>query len=580
MGPQSINISFIEFFYDLIFAVVLSTFAYNIAFGWPNGKWLNIVQMLILLVLWRDNVVLGNLMYTGDGLSKTLMFLQLIGVLGMAFHRNVVVNGGGSTLIGFAVSFLWARFFTILQYGAAGLSKDERMESSTRVACLGYAGWLLVTCIPIATTCGFTNDASVYGLVMLWLLGVGLDLLLALLLPFLGWWRTAMPIVDTKRFRDRFGAFLIFLFLYLLVALFFDESGPYSAGEWGTLALLFLIAFCFMWLYYDSDRHDDEMHGCVAPLDRESFIWGHLWQALHLPLAMALIIMADASVQIVYFYRNVPRFPNTVLPLPGVPGVQLFLSNTVQWIYGISFAIALLLLTCTGLLYEYETRRHSKRKLERSVGRFVLVVVMLLIPLGGLNGFGELEPIVPVIVGAVILFCLVVLDWTLNTALAPEQPKREQQRTITVGGEQIQQLQARLAEQQRQIQQLQQEVQNARSAPAPVVAAEEVDKVESSEVSSSKDWGFSSRSSSVVEDVVVSSDGDESQQFENEDPMEGSQTGTREDSSTGFIERSSGAGTSTGQSPMSNDNNNNNNNNNKDDEPRDSTSEEEDTDKN
>jgi hypothetical protein len=95
--------------------------------------------------------------------------------------------------------------------------------------------------------------------------------------------------------KDRFGAFLLFLFGFMLTALFFDETGPYSAGEWGSISLLFLIAFCFMWLYYN-DRVDDERHGCVHPLERNIFL-RQIWQACHLPLAMALIIMADASVR-------------------------------------------------------------------------------------------------------------------------------------------------------------------------------------------------------------------------------------------------------------------------------------------
>ena len=109
-------------------------------------------------------------------------------------------------------------------------------------------------------------------------------------------WRAALPIADLKHFKDRFGALLLFLFGYMLTALFFDETGPYSAGEWGSISLLFLIAFGFMWMYYN-DRVDDDRHdGCVHPTERNSVI-SHVWQACHLPLAMALIIMADASVR-------------------------------------------------------------------------------------------------------------------------------------------------------------------------------------------------------------------------------------------------------------------------------------------
>jgi low temperature requirement protein LtrA len=41
-----INLSWVELFYDLVFAATLASFAYQIAFGWPGGKWLNFVEMV------------------------------------------------------------------------------------------------------------------------------------------------------------------------------------------------------------------------------------------------------------------------------------------------------------------------------------------------------------------------------------------------------------------------------------------------------------------------------------------------------------------------------------------------------
>ncbi len=303
----------------------------------------------MLLALWHDNVTFTSTVYSQDGLSCFLVFLQMIGVLGMAFFRNVVTSAGGSVLTGFVVSFLWARFFTIVLYLTMVGSKSSM---STRIAAGVYGFWIALTCIPAAVTIGIGADVSLYGRVMIWLVGAGLDHVVAFVLPLLPWWRAALPIADLKHFKDRFGALLLFLFGYMLVALFFDETGPYSAGEWGSISLLFLIAFGFMWMYYN-DRVDDERHGCVHPTERagSASLLGHLWQACHLPLAMALIIMADASVQIVYFYRGIPRLPNTVIPgISASLQPVLILSNTVQWIYGVSFAVALGLITIIGLL--------------------------------------------------------------------------------------------------------------------------------------------------------------------------------------------------------------------------------------
>lgn len=527
-----------EFFYDLIFAVVLSSFAVNIAFGWPSGKWLNFVEMIMLLALWHDNVVYTNTFYAQDGLSMVLIFLQLLGVLGMTFFRNVVVNGGGSTFQGFVISFLWARFFAIVLFMSAAFRRTS--PTSTRVAAFVYGFWIAVTCIPAAVTLGVSNSVTLYGRVMIWLVGAGLDHLVALILPFIPFWRKALPIANARHFRDRFGAVLLYLFGFMLFSLFFDESGPFSAGEWASISLFFLIAFCFMWMYY-GDRHDDERFGSLHPLDREQMVWGHLWQALHMPLAGALIIMADASVQYVYYFRGIPRIPNTVVPVNTVNGPVLVLSNTVQWIYGVSFAVALGLVAIIGLLYQYETRQFSKRKIERTIGRFLLVIVMVLIPLGGLNNPASLNPIIQPIVGACVMFALVVLDWALTVALAPIIPKSTE--TVKVispsHSEQIVQLEQRVSEQERAIASLQAQLQEARkvaeAAPAAAAAAAQVDKV-SSELSSSNDWGFSSKTSSVVEDVAVEEEeASESHQTEEErvDMSVGAQQSTETRTATG-----------------------------------------------
>jgi hypothetical protein len=219
-GPQHIRITFVELFYDLIYAAVLSSFAYNIAFGWPGGKvwimssylvflisvlfckWLNFVQMLMLLSLWYDNVTFTSTVYAQDGLSYFLLFLQLIGVLGMAFFRNVVSSGESSVFTGFVVSFLWARFFSLVLYLTM---MAYRPSPGTRIAAGAYGVWIAITCIPAAVTIGLGNDVSLYGRVMIWLVGVGLALVVAFVLPLIPWWRQALPIADLRHYKVFFS---------------------------------------------------------------------------------------------------------------------------------------------------------------------------------------------------------------------------------------------------------------------------------------------------------------------------------------------------------------------------------------
>jgi hypothetical protein len=514
------RVTFVEMFWDLIFAVVLSRFAYNIAYGWPEGKWLNFVEMLMLLSLWYENAFFTSVVYSLEGLSQVFVFLQLIGVLGMGFFRLVVTSGGGSVLTGFVVSFLWARFFQIVLYVCLAFSRNP---TKTRVAAFVYGFWLAVTCIPVAVTLGLANDVSVYGRVMIWIITFGLHLLVAFLLPLLPFWRQALPLGDLRHFRDRFGSFLVFLFAFLLFALFFDETGPYTAGEWGSIALFFVIGFSFMWLYYN-DRVDDERVNCIHPLQR-SPILGQLWAACHLPLAMALIIMADASVQFIYYYRGIIRLPNTVVPGIGAGNTPVVvLSNSVQWIYGVSFAVALLMISVIGILYEYHTRRSSKGRLLRTIGRLALAVVMVLIPLGGLNG--PMTPIIQPIVGAVGLVILVLADWAFSVALGPLLPDAETRVVQIETGPQVLELQTRVQQQDQEIAVLRRQLLEAQAAPRAAVVSPRgaapagAGGDGSSELSSSKDWGFSSRSSSVVEDVVASEEASAESHVSDEERVE------------------------------------------------------------
>lgn len=123
------------------------------------------------------------------------------------------------------------------------------------------------------------------------------------------------------------------------------------------------------------------------------------------------------------------------------------------------------------------------------------------------------------------MLVLVVVDWAFNAALAPSLPDTETRTVTYAGGADGARLAAQLAERDAELAALRAQLAEAKQqqrggvavVPA-VVAAGDVDRVESEDLSSSKNWGFSSRTSSVVEDVVVSSDGDESREFVDHEP--------------------------------------------------------------
>lgn len=101
--------------------------------------------------------------------------------------------------------------------------------------------------------------------------------------------------------------------------------------------------------------------------------------------------------------------------------------------------------------------RKAKRRYGRTIGQLSLCIVEVLIPLGGLpsgsqTGSQRLEPIVPIVVGSVVMFVLVVLDWAFQTASAATIPDKEPRTIVVAGnGQQVQALQQQLDAQKAEI---------------------------------------------------------------------------------------------------------------------------------
>jgi len=88
--------------------------------------------------------------------------------------------------------------------------------------------------------------------------------------------------------------------------------------------------------------------------------------------------MADASTQYVNFYRGITT-ANGVIQHPVT--LALVLSNTVQWIYGLSFAFSVILIGTMGVMFGFTDERRLlinrfwRAGLRFALGEFVLLVV-------------------------------------------------------------------------------------------------------------------------------------------------------------------------------------------------------------
>lgn len=101
-GPQHVHSTWLEVLYDFICAFAIGSVGYGISSNWPAGKWMNFVQIIIILRVWHDNAQYMHQFYSQDGLSKFFIFLQLLGVLGMSMNRNAL-QLGEDTFLAFAI---------------------------------------------------------------------------------------------------------------------------------------------------------------------------------------------------------------------------------------------------------------------------------------------------------------------------------------------------------------------------------------------------------------------------------------------------------------------------------------------
>lgn len=380
---------------------------------------------------------------------------------------------------------------------------------------------ILLTTVPMIVTLFLANDADSYFRTMLWLIGIGVDHLFSMLLPLMASWEAALPIVAPKHYKDRIGTLVIGVMIYLLHnVMFFDttcQAGPCRPEVWALVGLHFLVGFGFIWLYFDGDNGAHAMPNVVHAVER-SPVARMLWTYLSMTLVVGLSVVGDAANQFINLFRGISA-PRAVLQDAATGAFSL--TNTVHWIYGVTFGLCIIIITLTGLLHRYDHQPMFYGKVYLAVIKFGLALALIIVPVAGLDNANALAPLLLPIMASVFLFFLVVLDWLKVMEWTPLLPESARG---TVAGEappatgvssaaqeqQIAALRQGVAERDETIAALRAEMAKGSEGVASAAVVSGKGKGEEvaveSQLSESHEWQWTSATSSVIEEVDVGED--------------------------------------------------------------------------
>jgi low temperature requirement protein LtrA len=263
-------VSWLELFFDLVFVVVISRLAHQLAVhSDPAGLAQFAVQFLAIFWVWNAFTYYTE-RFESDGLENRLFtFLAIVPVAGLAMFAE---NGLGTHYPGFAIAYLLARAVNMLGWARAGAHVPVFRPVMRRF----LAGFGLATLL-IATSFAVGPPSR--------LVLFGLAVLVEICTPSLTvTQQSALPPLSTSKFPERFGLLTMIVLGESVVGVINGGSTLADHGLTtpgivsGVLGLA--IGFGLWWLYFDFIARR-------AP--RPVFLTALLWVYLHMALLIGIV---------------------------------------------------------------------------------------------------------------------------------------------------------------------------------------------------------------------------------------------------------------------------------------------------
>jgi low temperature requirement protein LtrA len=368
--------SWLENFYDLIFAIVVAQLAIGLNENISAAGYLGFV-FLFVPVFWSWlGVTFYNTRFETDSLQHRL--LTLLQMAAAAFMAVSVIGGLGNNSQSFALSYATVRTILVIEYLLTG----KHVRSARPLTRLYSRGFMATTILWFVSA--FIPPPYRF---YLWFIGLVVDIAIPIILTLRTSNRFAPHIYHLP---DRFGAFTIIV-LGVSILAFVDNiaTHDWTAASVLSAALSLGVDFCIWWIYFDSIDGS-----AIRAFRSQRKIRGYFaWLYAHFPLLIG-IVGFGVSIE------------HIVLSRPDVP-----LAVSDKWLMCGSMAICLLslaIIRLSSVISRPATQENHKNTVEKRQATYSIVAAGIIVLFAAVTP--ELLPLYTILVIALIMAVLVLLD--------------------------------------------------------------------------------------------------------------------------------------------------------------------------
>jgi len=275
------RVSFLELFYDLVYVVVISQAARELATSVSVRGYLEFLVVLgVVWVAWANGTLYYELHGREDGRTRTFVFIQMaiLALLAVFTARAAGETGAafGVVYIGFLAVMTW------LWYTVRRQDRPEYMASTAR-----YLVAMVASIAVFAVSTALPTDAR---LIVWALFSIGW---LAFMLVF-GWASRRAPvagIVPTDAMVERFDLLIIIVLGEVVTGVVNGLGGAdHDPATLGTGFAALMVGFGLWWIFFDvGGRRLPRLDGLAV----------NAWMELHLPIALAIVGAGAAMVGLI-----------------------------------------------------------------------------------------------------------------------------------------------------------------------------------------------------------------------------------------------------------------------------------------
>jgi low temperature requirement protein LtrA len=269
------KVTWLELFYDLVFAVVISQLALTLTGDVPTSNiWKYTLLFIPAWFVWIG-MTIYNERFETDGLEiRFFFFLQMFPVLGLAFFAPMGLGAGAD---GFAVSYVAARVITIFLWLRAAYHVP-RFRPAGLIYALGFS----VGAFFFALSLFFPAPLKF----AFWAWGLFFDLAT----PWVSLTaQKKLPPFSVSKMPERYGSFVMVVLGESVVGIIqgLAKSPVFTAGSVVRMVLGMSISFGLWWIYFDFiGRRPPKPHVFRVAS----------WSYLHLPLVMGIAATGAANL--------------------------------------------------------------------------------------------------------------------------------------------------------------------------------------------------------------------------------------------------------------------------------------------